>query len=233
MDTITALVGDIELARTISKSSSFVAESKKNPLFQKFMTGLNEISTRNNHLTDDEVDSLRRRRDTLYSKQNINTIERMEDFDHASEETVQMAAILSNRKEDLLKGALGISTRFAKPIINIIEDTAYSGTTGMRKKDDGSLDHTAKRVYATSTDTQLNTLLTLTMDDRKRAMQAAEVVNDVENEIDPFDGWIKNEILKEKAKKARERASNVSVQTNTTSPDSGSSSSGLDWRSLI
>lgn len=234
MDTVLAICGDIDMAKEISKNSSFVSESKKNPHFAEYMNGFKLIAQRSNYLSDAEVDALQRRRNNLYKKQLFTEINDLDELRYASEDTVKVGAMLSKYKDDLFNGKLSIATNITEQTGNVITGVAFGGTTGRKRKENGELDHTAKRVYATSTDTKVDEILNMSMDDKVRIINTAEVINSSDSD-DPFTEWAEEELRRIESAKDRGNKRSLDNITNNTVNTSYTSSGNTDtynWRSI-
>ncbi len=230
MDTATCLFGDISMARKMSKNSAIVAESKASPHYQRMMGIIKQVAADNNQLTDEEIDQLERDRNNMYRRQVINRIRTEDDFENANRETVELTAIMSKHHERFIDGALSFTTSFTEPVINVLKDAAYGGTTGMKRKEDGTRDHTARRVHVATTNERFKDMANLSADDKMRVIRATEVANDCDKD-DPFEAWSEHQMKLEQARKARLRDRTTTTAQHTTS--SSSDGSGVDWSSLL
>lgn len=233
MDTALALIGDLKAANILSKNSKYVAQSRTSPHRKRMMKEFEFIAKRNNYLSKDEIDQLQRKRNSLYERSVIGSINTIDELDYANEETVTAIAIGSKYQSRMLEGTLSIGTTFSKPIIAAIEDSFYGNTTGLRKREDGSIDHTAKRTSIVSTDEKISTLGGLSMSDKRRLNKAIEVVNQSESD-DPFDNWViaeANRKLAMSQKRATRELNNVTKGSQRNSKSSDDET--IDWNSLL
>ena len=226
MDTATAMIGDISMADELSKNSQFVAESKRSPHFQKMLVGLSEIAGRNNHLSESELKQLERDRENLFTRQVINSIKDIADVEYANEETVVLSAIMSKHSNSFTEGLLSVKTKFTAPIIEVLKRVAYSGSTGTKINEDGTRDHTAHRVAIASDNVMLRDIGNLSIDDKRRAIKATEVIN-ADDSKDPYVLWEENRRKVEEARLVRaERAAGAPMQKET-------SGSSVNWASFV
>ena len=91
------------------------------------------------------------------------------------------------------------------------------------------MDHTAKRVYVASDNVKVARLANLSFDDKRRAREAARVV-DESNEEDPFAGWTENQLRIKEANAARQRS--IRAMTSDTTGES-STPTGIDWANVL
>lgn len=232
MDAVTAILGDVKMARFISSKSKTVSESMKSPLYASMMKTFEAIGSDNSHLTTEEVDMLTRKRNSIYDTQHITRISDIEDLADVTKETIQAVAMASKYRQSVLSGALSTTVPFTAKTVEVLADSFYGGTAGKRKDDNGKRDFTAKKTFVISDRKSVNTLGNLSMEDKRRLHDTVDVVNDAETVEDPFEEWTNRQIQRDQAERERIRMKGVSnnQSVNTQPIASGDS---VDWTKFL
>jgi len=216
---MTAMLGNINASKRLSESSEFVKASSHSPHMKRLQTSMANISKRNNFLTEDEMERLRKQRKDLYQEQVIGKVTKESDIATTNRNTATMMALTGGLSEKYLAGKLILKPKYAKPILKFVK-------RAFENKD-------YERTYIASDDDDIVRIGNLSFDDKRRLRVANEVLAASE-EDDPFLEYDAELTRREAAAKLRRQAAEAARNGDTKSISAQAmGGSGVDWSQLL